>query len=160
MILEDTYIMQENERKISNFGRLYYAVTVSDEHYKYLNFNDYMLKVKLDMTENAAFASTLSKEMLMSILENTNYFNENLDLEYVDSGLTLMEDKGYKDYFDGWFRHVDDDVYVMLLNMRYPLYVGREMVITFWLMILKMPLEYLKRNVVIYLSQTAILIQQ
>ena len=101
MILEDTYIMQENERKISNFGRLYYAVTVSDEHYKYLNFNDYMLKVKLDMTENAAFASTLSKEMLMSILENTNYFNENLDLEYVDSGLTLMEDKGYKDYFDG-----------------------------------------------------------
>lgn len=126
MILEDTYIMQENERKISNFGRLYYAVTVSDEHYKYLNFNDYMLKVKLDMTENAAFASTLSKEILMSILENTNYFNENLDLEYVDSGLTLMEDKGYKDYFDGWFRHVDDDVYVMLLNMRYPLYVGRE----------------------------------
>ena len=65
MILEDTYIMQENERKISNFGRLYYAVTVSDEHYKYLNFNDYMLKVKLDMTENAAFASTLSKEILI-----------------------------------------------------------------------------------------------
>ena len=128
MILEDTYTLQENERKISNFGRLFYAVSISDDHYKYLNFNDYMLKVKIDMTENVAFASTLSKDMLMSILENSDYFNQDLDLEleYVDSGLTLMEDKGYKDYFDGWFRHVDDDVYVMLLNMRYPLYVGRE----------------------------------
>ena len=122
MILEDNYTILENERKISNFGRLFYAVSINDEHHKYLNFNDYMLKVKLDMTENVAFASALSKEMLMSILENTNYFNQDLDLDYVDSGLTLMDDKGYKDYFDasvkgtyyGWTTDSDDDMIVAM----------------------------------------------
>lgn len=126
MILEDTYVEEQGDRKISNFGQHFYAVMDDNENNRYLNVNDYMLKVKLDMTANAAFASPLSKNMLMSILENTNYFNVDYEMDYVYSGLTLMEDKGFKDYFDGWFRHVDDDVYVMLLNMRYPLYVGKD----------------------------------
>lgn len=125
MILEDSYILEDNEIKISNFGKQYYAITEL-ESLMYLNLNDYMLKVKLDLTQNAAFASCLSKDMLMSILENTNYFNYDTEYEYIDSGLTLCQDKGFKDYFDGWFKNVNDDVYVMLNNMKYPFYIGKE----------------------------------
>lgn len=125
MILEDSYILEENDNKISNFGKQYYAITELDS-INYLNLNDFMLKVKLNLTNNVAFASTLSKDMLMSIFENTNYFNCDTEYDYIDSGLTLCQDKGYKDYFDGWFRNVTDDVYVMLTNMRYPLYIGKE----------------------------------
>lgn len=125
MVLEDKYTLSSDERKISNFGKQYYAVAYGDIM-RYLNVNDYMLKVKVDMTENPAFASTMSKDMMMAILENTNYFNSEIEIEYVDSGLFLCQDKGFKDYFDGWFRNVDDDVYVMLLNMKKPLYVGKK----------------------------------
>ena len=125
MVLEDTYTLSSDERKISNFGKQYYAVAYGDIM-RYLNVNDYMLKVKVDMTENPAFASTMSKDMMMAILENTNYFNSEIEIEYVDSGLFLCQDKGFKDYFDGLFRNVDDDVYVMLLNMKKPLYVGKK----------------------------------
>ena len=72
MVLEDTYTLSSDERKISNFGKQYYAVAYGDIM-RYLNVNDYMLKVKVDMTENPAFASTMSKDMMMAILENTNY---------------------------------------------------------------------------------------
>lgn len=125
MVLEHNYPLKEGERKISNFGKHYHAVFKSGNSFNYLNFNDFMLKVKLNLTDNLAFSSSLSKEMLSSILENTNYFDEDLDLEYVDSGLSLNKDLEFKDIYDGWFRKVTDDVYCQL-NEELPLFVGKK----------------------------------
>ncbi len=127
MVLETSYQKEPNEAILDNFGPQFYAVCTDDKSFKYLNFNDYMLKVKLALTENVAFAATLSKNLLSVILEETGYFDEdNLDVNYVDSGLFLTKNLEYKDYYDGWFKKVTDDVYVQLNYLSNPLFVGKE----------------------------------
>lgn len=126
MVLEESYEAKPNEEVTYNYGAQYYAVFSDDTVSKYLNFNDYMLQVRLGITANAAFAASLSKNLLTIILEETNYFNTDLDVNYVDSGLYLAKNKEYKDIYEGWFKKVTDDVYVELANLRYPLFVGKE----------------------------------
>lgn len=125
MVLDDGYTPLEDEVVSYNYGPHFYAVFIDDKM-KYLNLNDYMLKVKLGMTENPAFASPLSKELLTVILEETGYFNSDYDVDYVNSGIYLAKDNQIKDHFDGWFRKVDDDVYVEITGMKRPMFVCKQ----------------------------------
>ena len=124
MVLEDSYILKDGERKISNFGKHYYAVFRENDNYKYLNINDYMLKVKLNASDNVAFASAISKEMIESILYNTEYLNCDYDLKYVDSGLKLNSDLEFEDSYIVFFKKVVDDVYVEFCNEPMPKFLS------------------------------------
>ena len=124
MVLESSLKLNDGERKISNFGRLYYGVFTEGKAYRYLNINDYMLKVKVNASDKVAFASPLSKEMIESILNNTNYLNCDFDVNYVDSGLKLRDNLEEDDSFVVFFKKVDDDVYVELTNGKSPKFVS------------------------------------
>lgn len=124
MVLESSYTPLENENKVSNFGRLYYAVFNEGKEYRYLNINDYMLKVKVNASDKVAFASPLSKEMIESILDNTNYLNCDFDVNYVDSGLKLKDNLEQDDSYVVFFKKVQDDCYVQLTTSKKPQYVS------------------------------------
>ncbi len=116
MFLEGNVKILENERKISNIGKLYYGVFKDGRDYKYVNLNDYKLKVKMNATERVAFASMLTKDMLDSILNNTAYLNCEYTINYIDSGFKLRDNFEYDDSFKDMFRKVKDDVYVELIK--------------------------------------------
>lgn len=116
MELENTYKLQDGERKVSNFGKLYYAVFRDSDIYKYLNLNDYMLKVKIEASDKVQFATPLSKECLNSILFNTNYLDQDTSLEFIESGFTLEDNLEYDDEYRKIFKKIDDDQYVELVD--------------------------------------------
>lgn len=120
MVLEDNVVLKDNERKISNFGELYYCVFKEDNNYKYLNINDYMLKVKVNASDVVAFASFLTKEMIESILYNTSYLDCEYDLKYIYSGYKLLDTLEYDDSYRVFFKNVEDDVYVEFLDEETP----------------------------------------
>lgn len=112
MELESKVVLNEGERKVSNFGDLYYGVFREGDTYKYVNLNDYMLKVKVDASSIVQYATPLTKDMLNSILYNTNYLDCDLKLEYISAGYTLGLDKEYDDKYRSVFKKVEDDSYV------------------------------------------------
>jgi hypothetical protein len=117
MVQENSIKLLEGERKVSNYGIQYYGVFKENNEYRYVNINDFKLKVKLNATDKVAFASSLSKDMIDSILDNTNYLNCDFDFSYVESGFKLNElDNEYDDSYKNIFRHVDDDVYVEFIE--------------------------------------------
>ncbi len=116
MELENTYKLADGERKVSNFGKLYYAVFRDSDYYKYLNLNDYMLKVKIEASDKVQFATPLSKECLNSILFNTNYLDQDTSLEFIESGFTLEDNLEYDDEYRKVFKKIDDDQYVELVD--------------------------------------------
>lgn len=120
MVEEDSVVLKEGQRKISNFGEQFYAVFEGEGHKGYLNLNDYLLKVKVNVSEVICFASSLTKEMIESILFNTNYLDTEDDYKYVPSGLTLLDNLEYDDIYRTFFRHVEDDVYVEFLKKTTP----------------------------------------
>ncbi len=120
MVLEDNLVLKDNERKVSNFGDLYYCVFKEDEEYRYLNINDYMLKVKVNASDILAFASFVTKDMIESILYNTNYLGSDYDLKYISSGYKLLDNLEYDDSYRVFFKNVDDDVYVEFLDESMP----------------------------------------
>jgi len=124
MVLESSLKLEEGERKISNFGKLYYGVFNEGMEYRYLNINDYMLKVKLNASDKVAFATPLSKEMIESILNNTNYLNCDLNVYYVESGYKLRDNLEMDDSYIVFFKKVEDDVYVQFTNGKEPQYVS------------------------------------
>lgn len=126
MILDDGYEPKENERVVYNFGEQYYVYVSKDfNDCKVLNINDYLLKVKLDMSSNVVFAASISKHMMEAILENTNYFNmDPYEFKMVKSGLFLCKNKEFKDKYDGWFRKVTDDVYCQFFKDGHVLYLS------------------------------------
>ena len=127
MVLEDGYVPAQGETILDNYGTQYYCVFSNEKTFKYINFNDYLLKVKLALTDNVAFAATLSKNLMSVILEETGYFDcDDFEVNYVDSGLFLKKDLSYKDAYDGWFKKVDDDVYVELNYLNYPFFIGKK----------------------------------
>ena len=104
MVKEGEYKLLEGERVVSNFGEQFYGVFKEGKEYRYININDYMLKVKVDATDKVAFASSLSKDMIDSILDNTNYLGCDFDFNYVKSGFKLGEDKEFDDSFKRTFK--------------------------------------------------------
>jgi hypothetical protein len=117
MVQENSIKLLEGERKVSNYGIQYYGVFKENNEYRYVNINDFKLKVKLNATDKVAFASSLSKDMIDSILDNTNYLNCDFDFSYVESGFKLNElDNEY------------DDSYKNILDIQYNLAILRE----FW----------------------------
>ena len=120
MVKEGEYKLLEGERVVSNFGEQFYGVFKEGKEYRYININDYMLKVKVDATDKVAFASSLSKDMIDSILDNTNYLGCDFDFNYVKSGFKLGEDKEFDDSFKRTFKPVDDDMYVEVIDGNTP----------------------------------------
>ena len=116
MILENTYTLEAGERKVSNFGKLYYGVFRHGDTYRYVNLNDYMLKVKVDASPKAQFATPLSKDCLNSILFNTNYLDQDINLEFIESGYSLEANLEYDDKYRSLFKKVDDDQYVEFID--------------------------------------------
>lgn len=116
MVLENTYTLEAGERKVSNFGKLYYGVFRHGDTYRYVNLNDYMLKVKVDASPKAQFATPLSKDCLNSILFNTNYLDQDINLEFIESGYSLESNLEYDDKYRSLFKKVDDDQYVEFVD--------------------------------------------
>ncbi len=116
MVLESSLVLEEGERKVSNFGTLYYGVFRHGDTYRYVNLNDYMLKVKVDASPKAQYATPLSKDCLNSILFNTNYLDQEINLEFIESGYTLQDNLEYDDKYRSVFKKVDDDQYVEFVD--------------------------------------------
>ncbi len=117
MVQESSVKLAEGERKVSNYGVQYYGVFKENNEYRYVNINDFQLKVKVNATDRVAFASSLSRDMIDSILDNTNYLNCDFDFNYIESGFKLNElDNEYDDSYKNIFRHVTDDVYVEFME--------------------------------------------
>lgn len=116
MVLENTYTLEAGERKVSNFGKLYYGVFRHGDTYRYVNLNDYMLKVKVDASPKTQFATPLSKDCLNSILFNTNYLDQDINLEFIESGYSLESNLEYDDKYRSLFKKVDDDQYVEFVD--------------------------------------------
>ncbi len=126
MVKEGEYKLADGERVVSNFGEQFYGVFKENNNYRYININDYMLKVKVDATEKVAFATPLSKDMIDSILDNTGYLGCDYDFSYVKSGFKLEENKEYDDSFRRTFKQVDDDMYVEVIDNGTPKFLTFE----------------------------------
>lgn len=128
MVNEVEYKAQEGERVISNYGMQYHGIFLDGEKLLYFNINDYMLKIKLNASSNVSYSTPFSKDCMLEVLNQLNYFNLDLDFEFVDSGLSLSKKNEYKDIYDGWFRKVTDDSYCMINypDFKDPMYVGKE----------------------------------
>ncbi len=124
MVLDSNLVLKDNERKISNIGELYYCVFKENDDYRYLNINDFMLKVKVNASDVIAFASFLTKEMIESILYNTSYLGCDYDLKYVYSGYKLLDTLEYDDSYRVFFKNVEDDVYVEFLDKETPRFLS------------------------------------
>lgn len=125
LILEDDVKLNEGERIVSNYGRQYYGVLSDSDSFKCVNVNDFMLTVKLNLTTNLAYSTFSSKEMLDEIINETNNFNEQVDIEYVDAGYMLQKNITYKDGFEILFKKASDNVYIQLNYMKKPMFIGK-----------------------------------
>lgn len=124
--LFSTYKLKEDERISENTGKLYYCYLINPtKEISYIDVSISKAGVTVKLTNKIAFATPLSKKVILAILDHFNYF-ELEDFKLIESGYIINRHGEKRDLLEKHFKNIKDDSYCQIIEDGISFYVAKD----------------------------------